>query len=637
MSLLTHLFSQSERRWLQLFYSLLLLTILAGCGGGGGGGDTTVTDDPAPPMPARMKYVAGGPGGDPSTTGVTMLDGALTITVRFYITGSYVPATKIYTLTLSPVPRLVISPSGQGFDLPVSDVSGTFGLLVEETLQWRFGEHPTAGSFRVTAGNYIRVVVNSDVTGTGIAGVDIQLVEFGEITESTSLTWTQFDALLNNVAAPSYQRQAALAYLTLQRLYQPLQGVVENFTTIAQQESALEASGSGQALSIPLCTPFNANIGTFNLTWLDGPGNIAGALGPGDNFAIGVTDCWLDDPATTQDLLYASGALLLNAYGESTTPFRLGFDEVILNDLQITQTEQTGAGAGTLGSSTLYNSFSSVMDREGFYLELTPDVSGTINLVNVVQVAEATAETVTMPSELGNFAVNLLSEAIASTLQTDTVDCPVSGSYDYVLSSNPFVTGATMSVTFNDCVQGTISDQTNVNGSYLLTATAYTSTENLAFTLALDNITSEDDVGVNTIDGPMNFARVVTSGTSNEVSSSVSGQTLNFTAGGVTATLSSFSLSGTRTVSGLTLGVPTESFTLQLSTMSDPLSGVITTTFSGPEMLALEAGAVRLTAPDSSNMLMTITDATGAVTLALDSDGNGSAEDTVNTTWNDLY
>ena len=54
-------------------------------------------------------------------------------------------------------------------------------------------------------------------------------------------------------------------------------------------------------------------------------------------------------------------------------------------------------------------------------------------------------------------------------------------------------------------------------------------------------------------------------------------------------------------------------------------------------MTALQAGSVRVTAPDTSNFLLTITDASGAVTLALDSDGNGSAEDTVNTSWDDLY
>lgn len=625
------------RRWLALTLSMLVFVTLSGCGGGGGDSGTDITDDPAPPMPARVKYIVGGPGGDPNTTGFLMLDGALSITASFYLDGSYTPATKLYTLNLSPVARLVVSPSGHGFTLPVSDLSGAFAVIIEDSLQWTVGQHPVSGNIRIAAGNYIRATVNSDVTGSGVPGIDIALVEFEVTTASASLTWAEFDALLTNASAPTYQREAALAYFTLQRLYQPLTGVIQNFTTIAQQESALEAAGSGRAISVPLCTAFNASTGTFNLTWFDGPGEIASALGPGDRFAIGVNNCWLDDTSTAHDLLYVSGGMQLNNYLESTTPYTVGFNDVVFNNLAITQTEQTGPGTGILGNNTLYNTYSTVAGRDGIYIMLTADVSGTINLVNVLTIAQATATTITMPSELGNFAVNILTDALAGAALSGTTTCPVSGTYDYTLSHNPFITGATMNVTFNNCVQGTVSDQTKVNGSYLLTAAAFTSTDNLAFTLALNNITSEDDVGINTIDGPMNFARIVSAGTSNEVSSSVSGQSLNFMASGITASISNFSLSGARTFSGLTLGVPAETFTLQLSTMSDPLAGEITTTFSGPEMLALEAGAVRLSAPDGSNVLMTITDTTGAVTLALDSDGNGTAENTVNSTWSDLY
>lgn len=627
----------TRRHGLYLAFAAILLATLTACGGGGGDNGTVITDDPVPPLPSRVKYLAGGPGGDPGTTGMFMLDNALNITTTFYLAGSYVPASKLYTLTLSPVPRLVISPSGQSFNLPVSDAFGRFNLLIEDSLQWTYGQNPTSGRFSVAYGNYIRVAVNNDIDNAGTPGVDISLVEFGDTTASATLSWTQFKDALTNASAPAYQREAALAYLTLQRVYQPLNRVVENFSTIAQQESALEATGSSHPLAVPLCTTFNASTGSFNLTWIDGSGGIIGSLGPSDSFTIGVDNCWVDDPTTNSDLLYASGQMQLNNYEESTIPFALSFNDVVLTDLQVTQTEQTGPGTGTLGDSTLYNTFSTITGRNGFYLGITPDVSGTLNLVNVKQMAEATAQTFTLPSELGNFAVNLLSDALASAALSGTVTCPFGGTYDYTLSNNPFINGATMAVTFHDCVQGTVSDQTKVNGSYLLTTSAYTSTDNLAFNLALSNVTSQDNIGTSMTDGQMQFARVVNSGTSNEVSSSVSGQSLNMSESGVSASLSNFSISGSRTISGLTLGVPNETFTLQLSTLTDPLSGVITTTFSGPEMTALEAGSVRVTAPDSSNLLLTITDTTGAVSLALDSDGNGIAEDTVSTSWSDLY
>jgi hypothetical protein len=625
------------RNWIMM--PLLALSLLAGCFGGGGGDDVSISDDPPPPIPSRVNYYAGGPGGNPGTTGMTLLvDSTISVDTTFSLAGSYTPATKQYSLNLSPVARVLMSAIGLGFTLPIIDPSdGRFGLVVDETLVWQFGQHPTAGIFHLSAGNYIQVAVNNDVNSNGTPGVDLKLVEFGVTQASTSLTWTQFISSLNDITAPVYQRQASLAYLVLQRLYQPVQAVVQNFSTIAQQDSAIKAAGSGHSIAVPLCSMLNSSTGTFDLTWIDGPGETAGAPGPGDNFVINVDNCWLDDPATFNDLLYTSGKLELNGYGESTTPFRLAVDDAVISDLLITQTEDIGGGVINSGSDTLFNTFSTVVDRNGFIVELTPDTSGTLNLVNTVQVAEAIATTITLPSEVGNFAITLLSDALTSGTQTDTVLCPISGSYDYALSNIAFSTGATMSVTLNNCEQGTSGSSITLNGSYTLTATSYVSTDNLGFTLVLNNLTSLDDVGLSTIAGQMHFARSVNGGTSNETSASVSGQSLTISESGFSASLSSFAISGSRTVSGLTLGMPGETFTLQLSTLSDALAGTIVSTFSGPEMLDLQGGSASVTAPDHSNLLLTITDTSGTVTLDLDSDGNGSAEDTVTTKWSELY
>ena len=632
-----HLTSLTIQSWLSAILIVTLLAFLNACGGGGGGDSgTTLTDDPVPPMPSRVHYIAGGPGGDPSTTGIIMENSGLTVTASFYLVGNYVPATKQYSLILSTIPRIGILPSGLNFVLPVKDGSGGFGFIVDESLQWIAGQHPTSGTFRAIAGDSIEVKVNNDIDGAGTPGVDITY-----FTNSSSLSWPDFEAALNNSGAQPYQREASLAYLTFKYLYRPLNRVVENFGTLRSQENALEAAGSGQAVSVPLCSSFNASTGTFNLTWLDGPGDIAGAMGSGDNFMIDVNNCWVDDSSNDIDLLYDNGQMQFKLYGESTTPFVLGFDQVLFNNLQITE---TGPGVGQVQTSTttLYNTYSNVSGRDGFYLELTPDVSGTLNLVNVVQVATATSVSLAMPSELGNFAVNMLSDVLANNDTNGSNNCLVDsnivGSYDYTLNHIPFDDTATMQIVFHDCGQGTASDQTIINGSYTLTATAYTNTDDLAFDLAFNHVTAQDAVGTRTIDGQMHFSRLVSGGTtSSEISSSVSGQSLVLSESGVTASLSNFSFTGTRTTTGLTLGAAGETFALQLSTLTDPLTGTITSMFTGPEMTALQAGSVRVTAPDTSNFLLTITDASGAVTLALDSDGNGSAEDTVNTSWDDLY
>jgi len=617
---------------------LISVVTLTGCGGGGGGGGgVDVTDDPLPPMPSRVEYVAGGPGGDPSTTGLFLQDGVLAITSTFYLQGTYTPATKTYSLTQSPVPRFVVNPSGLDFNLAVYNSEGGFGLLVDESLEWVYGEHPTSGEFRAISGNSIRVKVNNDIDQVGTAGVDISMVEFGTDSESVSMSWDEFDAVFENPAAPSYQRQAALAYRALNYLYTPLNRVVENFGTLRSQETTLEATGSGQSVTAPLCTTFNGIDGSFSLTWSDGTEGIVGSMGSSDSFTVAFANCWVDDSATNSDLLYDSGRIELKTFGESTTPFVLGFDDVVFNELQITPTEQSGAGEGTTGSSTVYNTFSSVAGRDGFYFELTPDVSGTLNLVNVSQVASATASSITTPSELGNFGANMLEDVLAGTSTSGTNVCPVSGSYDYLLSHYPFTSGATMDVTFHDCVQGSNADRTAVNGGYTLTATAYTSTDDMGFNLAVDNVVIQDDVGTRTIDGKMHFSRSVVGASSNEVTSSISGQSLDISQAGITGSLTNFSFTGTRTSTGITLGIENEVFTLQLSTFSEPLSGVITNGFSGTGITSLDIGALQVSASDDSNFSMTITDTSGTVTIALDSDGNGSAEDVITTNWDDLF
>jgi len=59
-----HLTSLTIQSWLSAILIVTLLAFLNACGGGGGGDSgTTLTDDPVPPMPSRVHYIAGGPGG----------------------------------------------------------------------------------------------------------------------------------------------------------------------------------------------------------------------------------------------------------------------------------------------------------------------------------------------------------------------------------------------------------------------------------------------------------------------------------------------------------------------------------------------------------------------------------------------
>jgi len=641
MSIKTVYHEISKRMVLILACSAALL-ILASCGGGGGGGSKggdDIDDDPAPPMPSRVQYAMGGPYGDPTTTGVHMVHGNIGVIATFAIGGSYVPATKVYSLTQSPVAVAVmrVGETGLDFTLPIADGANRFELRVEESLQWRFMRHPVTGKFRVGSSNYIQITVNPEAGGLNNPGVDLALVQFGQTNATATFIWDDFVALVDDSSAQPYQRQAALAYLSLQRLYYPVHNVIQSFGIIAEHEDALEVAGPGVPLALPLCSP--PPSGTFDFTWIDGPGHIANAIGPEDHFRIDLHRCWLNDPEVSRGLYQRTGRLDLNVYEEMNNPYLQGFKEVVIESLQVHPTydfNESTRDFNYIEDPTWYNSYSSVEGREGFVFLLLPDTSGIINPVNIMSIAGATAAALTLPSEVGNFAADLLTEAITADRLSGTENCDLSGNYTYILSQKPFVNNGTMTVTFNACVNGTATDLSKINGSYTLTATNYISINNLEFQVDLDSVTIEDDIGLNTINGSMLFERIISGGTSSEIASSVPGSKVSISTKGLTTDLSNFFISGSRTSTGLILGAAGETFRLDLSVLDTPLAGTITTPFSGPETMDMQAGSVLMTAQDSSALRLTIIDSNGVVRLDLDSDGDGSFEDSLDTWWDEL-
>ena len=484
---------------------VLGLMTIVGTGGGGGGGGDVISDDPAPVMPSRVEYYIGGPGGNPTTSGLTYTIDTATISVTMALKGIYTRADRAYTLDVSPIPRMGVSTNGLDFSL----LFDPFDIRVDETLQWRYGEYPTAGQFRAASGNFVTVAVNNNVNGTGVAGVDLQLVEFGSPTASVSLTWAEFDAVLDNSAtAPPYQVQAAFSFWVIKAAYQHVQSIINSIDTIAVNEAALENAGSGNGLTFT-CDQLSSTAGSYQFVWHDAPGEISDALGPGDNFTWSFTECWLDDATLNEDLLYVTGEIELNEYGESSNPLRLSFVDVVANDLVVTETEGM-AGAATLGTTMTINSFSTG-GRGGVYVELLPDTSGVINLTNVFSIAEVGASTVTLPFEYGEFFINLLEDIAASPALSGTVLCPVSGSIDYVMDANPVTNGTTIDFTCNTCVEGTVTDPVTVTGAAALTVNTIIGTltsggiYNVNTTLAFDNFGTQDDVGLVVVNGSMNF------------------------------------------------------------------------------------------------------------------------------------
>ena len=103
----------------------------------------------------------------------------------------------------------------------------------------------------------------------------------------------------------------------------------------------------------------------------DGPGEIAGQLGSGDNFSIGFNDCWYDDSTNATDIWIKEGSVLLNSYREDINGAFYGFSETVVNNVVITRTEEDVSGIARPISTVTSNSFASDGEN-GFGLILVP-------------------------------------------------------------------------------------------------------------------------------------------------------------------------------------------------------------------------------------------------------------------------
>jgi hypothetical protein len=610
-----------------------MITIIASNGGGDGGVD--ITDDPAPLMPSKVVYYIGGPGGDPATSGLTYTFDLATVSVALALEGSYAHATRAYTLNASPVGRMSITTSNLRFGLLLDP----FAIRVEETLQWNYGEHPTAGKFSAVSGDFVSVTINNNVSGTGIAGVDVQYIGAQIVVDSASLTWAEFDAVLDDpLNEQAYLVQAAFTYLTIKTVYQHVQSIMDSFGIIRVQEATLEAAGSDNALSFS-CDTLSNTTGSYQFVWHDAPGEIARALGSGDNLGWSFTDCWLHDSTLNAGLFYTSGDIAFNGYVESSNPFILGYDDVIVNDLAVTETEGAPGGV-TLGTEMLINSFGS-SGRGGSYVNLFPDTSGIINLVNVVRLAEVSAGAVTLPFEYGEFFMDLL-ENIAGEPASGSIPCGVSGSINYAIDPYPVTNGTTTNFTFNTCVEGNVADPVTITGSATLTINSVTGTVtsgsiyNVATTLAFNNVGILDDVGLVTVNGGMNFSRNANMGNFTETAADAAPQTLSVSEDGNDTNLTRFSVQATRTPGDITIGNTGNTIELEYSQVSDPLVISILSPLEGTGFPSMYTGSFKVTASDNTSLTVTIS-TDGDTTLAVDSDGDGSTDDTLMTNWDDIH
>lgn len=233
--------------------------------------------------------------------------------------------------------------AGNNIDLTVtspegSPLDGTFGVSFDTDIEAVIGEPPTSGSLIVGFADSMPLTVN--ILADGVA--------LQTVSGTTSYTWEEFEALLDDEQAMTSARHASLGVGVIEFL-------VEQFFNVAGVLDDLELVPANNPY-IEVCDMFTGAPpqgviaqGDFTLTWLG-----SGELSDGDDFTWVFTDCWSQDDEELLD-----GTVTLEDYNESVdfntgVLFNIGFGSLgagapggVIFDLVFSETVE-GQGVWTI-------------------------------------------------------------------------------------------------------------------------------------------------------------------------------------------------------------------------------------------------------------------------------------------------
>lgn len=327
-----------------------LVLILAGCGGDGDGMISIDTragpvGDDVIILPTYAYQVSATPAGGPLTVNVPGEGGTRVISVDFGSTlNGDVNISVDVNNNINILDHTLQTLSSVVIDSDVGDMPflGAFDVQVVEDLSFMMLDLPpdTGGYQVITPNETVDVQV---LPGNVFGGVEISLDGAAPV----SLSWVDFEDLLDDDLAPAWQLRAALATEVLEFV------LIQVFTIT----DSLNVIDDGMLTVNPAVIPCDAFTGTpppnvlgqgeTRLTWL-GPGS---APMGGDNFHWAFTDCWFDDLGSGRDTLF-NGSIDLNNYVEivdgQSQLIGSGFNEVIYNNLEIAGTAENPAGTFTV-------------------------------------------------------------------------------------------------------------------------------------------------------------------------------------------------------------------------------------------------------------------------------------------------
>ena len=342
---------------------------LSGCklfGGGGGDGGDVATEPQVLPLYDVNLF---SPVSRPLTIDYTQVVDLVTLHHELQIThpaadlpglsGTYETGTGDFT---------VWPDSALNFnDVGPDPLFGSFAVVTTALWTVPAGEPPTAGALEVTQGTAVTTLI------VNATGVTLAYDSNGDGTPEAGpadFTWTQFEDLADNLAAPTWQRLASFGYsasidFLLKQIgttVAVLQDINDSLKTTNPRVSPCDAfSATGLIAPSPL-----PDQGQRSFSWTDTSGD--GGVGPGDDFAMQFSDCWQNDFTDNID-----------SVTDGLVQF-LGFTEVVANNT-ITRVGFEGADAGVTYTDLALSETETVVGNQTPLLRPIGTLNGSFTLV----------------------------------------------------------------------------------------------------------------------------------------------------------------------------------------------------------------------------------------------------------------
>jgi hypothetical protein len=306
--------------------------LLLACGGGGGDEGENL---PPPQMPTTLNYNISTISGAPLT--LVYPEGSATID-NIFLTGTI--RTDNLAITTSADSRMILPSLIYQAPGATDNQFAPIVPWVQIPLSWGSSGYPTAGqvSFytNVTGSDWVLMDVDPNIPPGG--GVRLSnYLNFTLAGPPVSFDWESLIAVADNALAPLFERKASLGFSALAFGYEQAGTVIEWLSFLDNDANVARLVAAGAAGITESCDPRPdlAPRGTRKIVWLD---NVAdGSVGPGDNFTVTYSQCFVDDAGDDVDEIL-DGTIRMKGYILTDAPFAIGMEDVRFENFTRTET-----------------------------------------------------------------------------------------------------------------------------------------------------------------------------------------------------------------------------------------------------------------------------------------------------------